>query len=72
MLPPDPGEHHLPHYRAYIVGRDGHFIEAIDLDCANDAAAVDASMRFVDGNDVEVWQGGRMVSRLDRNPAIDQ
>jgi hypothetical protein len=62
----------LPHYRTYIVGRDGHFIEAIDLDCVNDAAAVESSRRLLDGNDVEVWQGGRMVSRLDRKPAIDQ
>jgi hypothetical protein len=30
----------VPHYRAYIIGPDGHFKDAVNLDCANDAAAI--------------------------------
>jgi hypothetical protein len=30
-------------YQAYIIGGDGHFVEAINLDCTDDAAAVAAA-----------------------------
>jgi hypothetical protein len=56
--------HHMAHYRAYIVGPDGHFIEARDLDCANDATAVDTAKRLLNGHDVEVWQADRMITKL--------
>jgi len=29
----------MAHYRAYLVGRDGNFIKAVDLDCVDGAAA---------------------------------
>jgi hypothetical protein len=54
----------MPYYRAYIIGQDGHFIEAINLDCADDAAAVDSAKQLVNGHDVELWQQDRMVTRL--------
>jgi hypothetical protein len=46
---------------AYIVGEDGHFIEAVNLD---DAAAVESAKQLVTSRDVEVWQQGRMVTKL--------
>jgi hypothetical protein len=58
----------VPHYRAYIIGRDGHFVEAINLDCAEDAAAIESARQFVDGHDVEVWQLDRMVTKLASEP----
>jgi hypothetical protein len=54
----------MPYYRAYIIGQDGQFIEAINLDCADDAAAVESAKQIVNGHDVEVWQQDRMVTRL--------
>jgi hypothetical protein len=33
------GMHHMAHYRANFIGRDGRFERAIDLDCVNDDAA---------------------------------
>jgi hypothetical protein len=55
----------MSHYRAYIIGPDGHFIEAKDLDCVNDAPAVDTAKRLVNGHDVEVWQADRMITKLE-------
>ena len=54
----------MPYYRAYIIGPDGHFANALDLDCEHDAAAIESAKQFVNGHDIEVWQGGRMVTRL--------
>jgi hypothetical protein len=54
----------MPYYRAYIIGQDGHVIEAINLDRADDAAAVESAKQIVNGHDVEVWQQDRMVTRL--------
>jgi hypothetical protein len=54
----------MTYYRAYIVGEDGHFIEAVNLDCADDAAAVASAKQLVNSRDVEVWQQGRMVTKL--------
>jgi hypothetical protein len=54
----------MTYYRAYIVGEDGHFIEAVNLDCVDDAAAVKSAKQLVNSHDVEVWQQGRMVTKL--------
>jgi hypothetical protein len=55
------------YYRAYIIGSDGLFLSALNLDCADDAAAVEAAKQFVDGHDVEVWQNDRKVARLEHD-----
>ena len=54
----------MPHYRAYIVGLDGHFLKSIDLSCADDMAAIESAKQLVDGNDIELWQQGRFVAKL--------
>jgi hypothetical protein len=40
--------------RAYIIGEDGHFIEAANLDCADDAAAVESAKQLANSHDVEI------------------
>jgi hypothetical protein len=65
MLPPNPGNGAMPEYRAYKVGSDGHFFEAVPLVCVNDAEAVGKAKRLVIGNDVELWEGGRKVAALE-------
>jgi hypothetical protein len=52
------------HYRAYIVGEDGHFIDGLNLHCADDGAAIESAKQLVDGHDIELWQEGRMVTKL--------
>jgi hypothetical protein len=54
----------MPYYRAYIIGRDGQFIEAVSLDCADDPGAVESAKQLVNGHDIEVWQQDRLVTRL--------
>jgi hypothetical protein len=51
-------------YRAYTVGRDGHFIGSEPLICDDDAEAIERAKRLVDGHDVELWSGVRLVIRL--------
>jgi hypothetical protein len=41
------------HYRAYIMGWDGHILSAVNLHCENDDAAKERAKRLVDGHDVE-------------------
>jgi hypothetical protein len=53
--------HHVPEYRAYIIGQDGHFYRAVNLDCADDADASEAAKKLADGNSVELWQRDRML-----------
>ncbi len=51
----------MPEYRAYIVGLDGHFVDFEPLVCTDDAEATQKATRLVDGHDVELWEGGRLV-----------
>jgi hypothetical protein len=41
-----------------------HFKDAINLDCANDAAAIASAKRLINHHDVELWQEDRMVIKL--------
>jgi hypothetical protein len=54
----------VPQYRAYIIGPDGHFKDAVHLDCANDAAAIASAEQLINDHGIEVWQEDRMVTRL--------
>jgi hypothetical protein len=60
----------MPEYRAYIVGHDGHFQEAVPLVCADDAEATEKAKRLVDGHDVELWERDRKVASFDHEPKI--
>jgi hypothetical protein len=60
----------MPYYRAYVLGSDGHFMDAINLDCANDAAAVESAKQLINGHDIEVWQEDRLVAKLPSGPEL--
>jgi hypothetical protein len=55
-------------YRVYAVGRDGNFIGFDSLVCADDAEAIEKAERLVDGHDVELWSGPRLVILLSHKP----
>ena len=55
------------YYRAYIVGRDGKFEKAIDLQGPNDKAATAQALQLLGGHPVEVWDRSRMLVRLEAN-----
>ncbi len=54
----------MSYYRAYIIGRDGHFQKAVQLDSANDNAAIESAKQLIDDYDVEVWQQDSLVTKL--------
>jgi len=61
--------HHHPswamaHYRLYRISETEHIDAAIDLDCADDEQAIEAARQMVDGCDLELWEGKRMVARI--------
>ena len=51
----------MPEYRAYVIGTDGHFIDARQIDCDDDEAATSAARQLVNGHDIELWHGNRKV-----------
>jgi hypothetical protein len=56
-------------YRVYRVGADGHFVGYEPLICRDDAEAIEKAKRLVDGHDVELWSGPRLVIRISCKPA---
>jgi len=58
----------MTEYRAYAVGIDGHFIGYEPLICADDGEAIHKAKSLVDGHDIELWCGERLVTRLEHKP----
>jgi hypothetical protein len=54
--------------RVYMIGEDGHFFKAINLICADDAAAIESAKQLMDGYDLELWQLDRKVARFPQKP----
>jgi hypothetical protein len=56
----------MPDYRADVIGADGHFIDAVALNCEDDAAVNTQTVKLVGsaGHDVGLWQGKRLVSNF--------
>jgi hypothetical protein len=63
-----PGTTVMPEYRAYIIGSDGHFCDAITLNCDNDEAASQRTdnLASAEAVNIELWQGARMVATISR------
>jgi hypothetical protein len=54
----------MAEYRAYLVDHDGHFMGFEPLVCADDTEATEKAKSLVDGHDVELWSGARLVAIL--------
>jgi hypothetical protein len=52
----------VQHFRAYIIGENGHIVSAVDLICEHEGAAKERAQQLVNGSDVELWQAGRMIA----------
>jgi hypothetical protein len=57
----------MAEYRAYTVGVDGHFIGYQPLVCTDDAEAIIKAKGLVDGHDIELWSGPRLIIRLSKS-----
>jgi hypothetical protein len=55
-------------YRVNTVDPDGSSHQKIELNCPDDAAAVESAKQFIDGKDVELWQNNRKVVTFGRKP----
>jgi hypothetical protein len=71
VLPLDPGVRHarecaMPEYRVYIVGSDSHFLDAVELTCDDDEAAIKQAATLVDGHDIELRQLHRQIIKINR------
>ncbi len=58
----------MQHYRAYVIGDDGHIVSAVDLQCEHEDAAKALTAQLVDGHAVELWQGGRQIAVFASKP----
>jgi hypothetical protein len=54
----------MTYYQAYLIGRDGRYIKAVDLTCADDEAAKKGALKMVDGHDVELWRHARRIAKF--------
>jgi hypothetical protein len=55
----------MQEYRAYLVGIDGHIRDRIELESKTDEEAVAMARRHFNGGAIEIWQGVRVVAKLD-------
>jgi hypothetical protein len=55
-------------YRAYTVGRDRQFMGFESMVCANDAEAIAKATNLLHDHAIELWNGLRLVIRLDNDP----
>ena len=55
----------MPNYRVYTIIKSDKVAGRADvITCATDAEAVVKARQFLQSNDLEIWQGARMVGRL--------
>ena len=58
----------MANYRVYTIGDDGHFINSRGFSCDNDPDAIVWAKQLVDGHDIELRSGARLIIRLERKP----
>ena len=52
----------MPQYRVYFVDRTGKSSVRLEaLDCVDDEQAKKEARQLIDGNDLELWDGPRLV-----------
>jgi hypothetical protein len=55
----------MSQYRAYFVDLDGHILRPAELiEADTDTQAIEAAKQYLNGHDVELWQGSRPVTLL--------
>ncbi len=57
-----------PEYRIYFLS--GSVVLSRDVQCVDDEAAIEQAGRLYPVGIIEVWQGHRLVSRIENLPAI--
>ncbi|MVT71416.1 hypothetical protein GPL21_41270 [Bradyrhizobium pachyrhizi] len=52
-------------FAAYILDRDGHIANRIDLLCLDEAAARDSTEALAADDQIELWDGDRLVGEFE-------
>jgi hypothetical protein len=52
----------MPEYRIYTLTESNRI--AVNVFCDDDQDAIQEAKQWLDGHDLEVWQGARLVTRL--------
>ena len=52
-------------YRAFTFGHDGHVTASRGFRCADDSEAIVWTKQLLDGHDIELWSGERLVVKLE-------
>jgi hypothetical protein len=55
----------MTEYRAYFIRLDGQIIRQTPLICTDDAEAIALAKQLAGGYVIELWNGGRLVTRLE-------
>ena len=53
-------------YRLYFIDANNHIRRRVDLECRDDAHAIEVVGEHAPEGGVELWQGARLVKRFDR------
>jgi hypothetical protein len=62
----------MSHYRAFIIGDDGHFKSAQEFLSDSDTSALEHARQFAKENPVEVWQEARRIGMIEKNANAEQ
>jgi len=54
-------------YRGYLIGRDGAIAGRCEFEREDDAAALEYTRQNVMTKPIELWQGERLVGRVEPN-----
>jgi hypothetical protein len=55
----------MPYYEAYVLTEDDHISAPPHIiACGTDQEAIQRSTKLVNGHDIELWEGPRLVTRL--------
>jgi hypothetical protein len=58
----------MSQYRAYIIASDDECQNSVELECADDEAALKKAEQLVGGHHVELWQFARKIATFDHKP----
>jgi hypothetical protein len=56
----------MPDFRVYFIGLDGHITHVEPLPNVTEAEALEKAKQWLDGDDLEIWEGGRQVAVLNK------
>jgi hypothetical protein len=63
----------MPNYRICAITEDNHIASApVTTVCDDDRTAVQHSQKLLDRNDIQLWQGRRLVTRLNESGLNDE